>query len=71
MRDSSSTWNAARADARASAADAQTVRRAGGRHEALWQQVIVAANIGCIQHLQSGTTLPVRHWVEVVDEALD
>jgi glycolate oxidase iron-sulfur subunit len=33
-------------------------------------QVIVSANIGCIQHLQSGTPLPVRHWVEVVDEAL-
>jgi glycolate oxidase iron-sulfur subunit len=33
-------------------------------------QVIVSANIGCIQHLQSGTPLPVRHWVEVVDDAL-
>jgi glycolate oxidase iron-sulfur subunit len=33
-------------------------------------QAIVSANIGCIQHLQSGTALPVRHWVEVVDEAL-
>ena len=33
-------------------------------------QVIVSANIGCIQHLQTGTELPVRHWVEVVDEAL-
>ncbi len=33
-------------------------------------QVIVSANIGCIQHLQSGTTTPVRHWVEVLDEAL-
>jgi glycolate oxidase iron-sulfur subunit len=31
---------------------------------------IVSANIGCIQHLQSGTTTPVRHWVEVVDDAL-
>jgi glycolate oxidase iron-sulfur subunit len=31
---------------------------------------IVSANIGCIQHLQSGTTTPVRHWVEVLDEAL-
>ena len=31
---------------------------------------IVSANIGCIQHLQSGTTVPVRHWVEVLDEAL-
>ncbi|CAN5210571.1 glycolate oxidase subunit GlcF [soil metagenome] len=32
--------------------------------------VIVSANIGCIQHLQSGTDTPVRHWVEVLDEAL-
>ncbi len=31
---------------------------------------IVSANIGCITHLQSGTTTPVRHWVEVLDEAL-
>jgi glycolate oxidase iron-sulfur subunit len=33
-------------------------------------QAIVSANVGCIQHLQTGTTLPVRHWVEVVDWAL-
>jgi glycolate oxidase iron-sulfur subunit len=34
-------------------------------------QAIVSANVGCIQHLQSGTTLlPVRHWVEVLDEVL-
>ena len=32
---------------------------------------IVSANIGCIQHLQSGTATPVRHWVELVDEALN
>ena len=31
---------------------------------------IVSANVGCIQHLQSGTTTPVRHWIEVVDQAL-
>jgi glycolate oxidase iron-sulfur subunit len=31
---------------------------------------VVSANIGCIQHLQSGTETPVRHWVEVVDQAL-
>jgi glycolate oxidase iron-sulfur subunit len=31
---------------------------------------IVSANIGCISHLQSGTPLPVRHWIEVLDEAL-
>ena len=34
-------------------------------------QAIVSANIGCIQHLQSGTTTPVKHWIEVLDEALD
>ena len=32
--------------------------------------VIVSANIGCITHLQSGTTTPVKHWVEVLDKAL-
>lgn len=31
---------------------------------------IVSANIGCISHLQSGTQMPVRHWVELLDEAL-
>ncbi len=33
-------------------------------------EVIVSTNIGCITHLQSGTATPVRHWVEVLDEAL-
>ncbi|ANH69488.1 glycolate oxidase subunit GlcF [Mitsuaria sp. 7] len=33
-------------------------------------EAIVSANIGCIQHLQSGTGLPVRHWIEVLDDAL-
>ena len=33
-------------------------------------KTIVSANIGCIQHLQSGTPTPVRHWVEVLDDAL-
>ncbi|MDP9013765.1 MAG: glycolate oxidase subunit GlcF [Pseudomonadota bacterium] len=33
-------------------------------------QCIVSANIGCIQHLQSGTDVPVRHWIEVLDESL-
>ena len=36
----------------------------------LGAELIVSANIGCIQHLQTGTTTPVRHWVEVLDEAL-
>jgi len=34
-------------------------------------EVIVSANIGCVQHLQSGTATPVRHWIEVLDEAID
>ncbi len=31
---------------------------------------IASANIGCITHLQTGTDLPVRHWVELLDESL-
>jgi glycolate oxidase iron-sulfur subunit len=34
-------------------------------------EVIISANIGCITHLQSGTQTPVRHWVEVLDQALE
>jgi len=37
---------------------------------AVQPQVIVSANIGCIQHLQTGTATPVKHWIEVLDEAL-
>jgi glycolate oxidase iron-sulfur subunit len=31
---------------------------------------IVSANVGCIQHLGAASRVPVRHWVEVLDEAL-
>lgn len=31
---------------------------------------IVSANIGCIQHLQSASARPVKHWVEILDAAL-
>ena len=31
-------------------------------------QFIATANIGCLGHLQAGSDLPVRHWVELVDE---
>jgi glycolate oxidase iron-sulfur subunit len=41
-----------------------------GHLSALGPSVVVSANIGCITHLQSGTGTPVRHWVEVVDQAL-
>jgi glycolate oxidase iron-sulfur subunit len=33
-------------------------------------QAILTANIGCQSHLQSATTLPVRHWIEALDDML-
>jgi glycolate oxidase iron-sulfur subunit len=33
-------------------------------------QAILSANIGCITHLQSGSDIPVKHWVELLDAAL-
>jgi glycolate oxidase iron-sulfur subunit len=33
-------------------------------------QVILSANVGCIQHLQSGTSTRVMHWIEWLDEAV-
>jgi glycolate oxidase iron-sulfur subunit len=44
-------------------------RKLGNLQEARPSQII-SANIGCITHLQSGTATPVRHWVEVLDDAL-
>ena len=41
-----------------------------GHLQDLQAQAILSANIGCITHLQSGTQVPVRHWVEMVDAAL-
>ncbi len=40
------------------------------RLEAEEPDVIASANIGCLTHLQAGTTLPVRHWIELIDQAL-
>ena len=31
---------------------------------------IASANIGCIAHLQAGTNLPIKHWIEWLDERL-
>jgi glycolate oxidase iron-sulfur subunit len=39
--------------------------------EATEADEIVSANIGCLTHLQSGTDTPVRHWVELIDSALE
>ena len=41
-----------------------------GHLQELRPQAILSANIGCITHLQSGTQVPVRHWVEMVDSVL-
>jgi glycolate oxidase iron-sulfur subunit len=38
--------------------------------EANEPNVIATANIGCMTHLQSGTSIRVRHWIELVDAAL-
>ncbi|HEX6734233.1 MAG TPA: glycolate oxidase subunit GlcF [Azonexus sp.] len=31
--------------------------------------LVATANIGCLVHLQAGSLLPVRHWIELLDEA--
>jgi glycolate oxidase iron-sulfur subunit len=33
-------------------------------------ELIISSNMGCIGHLQSGTSVPVRHWIEAVDDRL-
>lgn len=33
-------------------------------------EMVATANIGCQMHLQGGTSLPVRHWIELLDESL-
>jgi glycolate oxidase iron-sulfur subunit len=41
-----------------------------GNLEADAPELIATANIGCLTHLASGTTTPVKHWVELLDELL-
>jgi glycolate oxidase iron-sulfur subunit len=33
-------------------------------------QLVASANIGCLAHIQSGTGLAVRHWIELLDERM-
>lgn len=33
-------------------------------------ELIVTANIGCLHHLDSGSSVPVRHWIEIIAEDL-
>ena len=32
--------------------------------------LIVSSNIGCQMHLATGTSRPIRHWIEVLDEKM-
>jgi len=32
-------------------------------------QLIATANIGCLQHLAAAAAVPVKHWIELIDEA--
>ena len=32
--------------------------------------MLATANIGCLTHIQSGSSLNVRHWVNILDERL-
>ena len=40
------------------------------RLNALKPDVVLSANIGCIGHLAGGTTMPVMHWIEYLDEQM-
>ena len=37
--------------------------------EAHHPEIIATANIGCMTHLQAGTRIPIRHWIELIDSA--
>src|SRR5436309_2615084 len=45
-------------------------RKLAALHESL-PLCIATANIGCLSHLQAGTDTPVRHWIELLDDALE
>jgi len=32
--------------------------------------IVATANIGCLTHIQGGTALPVKHWINLLDERL-
>jgi len=33
-------------------------------------KAIVSANLGCMSHLQSGTALPLEHWIVALERRL-
>jgi glycolate oxidase iron-sulfur subunit len=46
------------------------LRNKVGALESGGPDVIATANIGCLAHIQGGTRLPVRHWIEVLDTSV-
>jgi glycolate oxidase iron-sulfur subunit len=36
----------------------------------LGAQCLISGNVGCITHLQAGTDVPVKHWIELLDEVV-
>ena len=34
-------------------------------------ELIVTANVGCQLHMQSKASVPVKHWIELLDESFD
>jgi glycolate oxidase iron-sulfur subunit len=50
---------------------ARTLRdRKLDRIQAAKPEAILSSNLGCIQHLQGGTDLPVMHWIEWLDNRI-
>jgi glycolate oxidase iron-sulfur subunit len=47
----------------------QLLRRKLDALESGKPDVIVTANIGCMTHLQTRASVPVRHWIELLDGA--
>lgn len=50
-------------------ADALRERKQASLHAGR-PEAIATANIGCLMHLQAGAQLPVRHWIELLDDRL-
>ncbi len=45
-------------------------RKLAALHSGL-PEIVATANIGCLAHLQAGTETPVRHWIELLEKALE
>ena len=39
--------------------------------ESGFPETIATANVGCLAHIESGSALPVKHWIELIDERIN